>query len=229
MNTSDLPDQLKRAMTTAGLVDPRRDTPSLSAWGREAGVHTSTISKYVQGGNAHPSSVRKMADALGVSVSELSSMTGRGSQEPWTPPSGTERLTVRQRAALNELIASFTDTQGEGHDRQDEAEPGQETRRPQHSSPSRTEDGSTPQRSGAPISDDLEQQRKKKRIADDPAAFGDQARRGDLDYRHQQEHASLAADTDEAAGRTTSEGVRQWEHADTLGEESQDPGDHHES
>lgn len=127
------------------------------------------------------------------------------------------------------LLAAVTEMKvSERHDREEEQEPGQETRRPQHSSPHRTEDGSTPQRSGAPIRDDLEQQRKKKRIADDPAAFGDQARRGDLDYRHQQERAGLAADTDEAAGRTTSEGVRQWEHADTLGEESQDPGDHHE-
>lgn len=93
------------------------------------------------------------------------------------------------------LLAAVTEMKvSERHDRGEEQEPGTEARREEHSSQSSSEDGSTPQRSGASM-------------------------------RH---HYGLAADMDEAADRNPSEGVTQWEHADTLGEESQDPGDHHE-
>lgn len=49
-------------------------------------------------------------------------MVGRGSAEPWTPPAGTEKLTARQRDALQELILSFIEERpstGAAHDTDD--------------------------------------------------------------------------------------------------------------
>lgn len=196
-------------------------------------LNFTTASRYLTGDHpAKPTAkvLAAFAAVFNVDVNVLREAAGQGPvSDRFELPPEADMLDPDERRAVVNLVRVMARQKGQDNDHQAEQEPGQEAGSQEHSSPSRAEDGSTPQRSGAPISDDLEQQRKKKRIADDPAAFGDQARRGDLDYRHQQEHASLAADTDEAAGRTTSEGVRQWEHADTLGEESQDPGDHHES
>lgn len=154
MNDNDIPKRLQRAMQDAGLVNPRSDRPSLNAWKRESGVHTSTISRFVKGGTTLPANVQKMADALGVSVADLHSMTGRTGPAPWSPPQGTEALTARQRAALSELVLAFIEEdKGAAHDREDDTEPGPEAGGTQHSSQGSSPDGGTPSRPGAPISD----------------------------------------------------------------------------
>lgn len=106
MNT-ELPQRLQQAMRDAGFLDPRSGNPSLNQWSKAAGVHTSTISRFISGGTSRSDGVRKLADSLGVSVDDLHSMTQRPGKSPWSPPRGTEDLTVRQRHALNELILAF--------------------------------------------------------------------------------------------------------------------------
>lgn len=109
----ELPKALERAMLDAGLVDPRTGNPSLNQWSKESGVHTSTISGFINGRKARPENVQKLAKALGVSPAAVYGMVGRN-LFPWTPPQGTERLNVRQRQALNELILAFIGESAEG-------------------------------------------------------------------------------------------------------------------
>lgn len=93
-------------MLDAGLVDPRTGNPSLNQWSKVSGVHTTTISNFINGRKSRPANVAKMAKALGVNQAAVYGMVGRN-LHPWSPPSGTERLNARQREALNELILSF--------------------------------------------------------------------------------------------------------------------------
>lgn len=102
----ELPKRLERAMLDAGLVDPRTGNPSLNQWSKVSGVHTTTISNFINGRKSRPANVAKMAKALGVNQAAVYGMVGRN-LHPWSPPSGTERLNARQREALNELILSF--------------------------------------------------------------------------------------------------------------------------
>ena len=107
----EIPAKLANAMIKAGFVDPRRGNPSLSQWGKEAGVHTTTISRMVRGAIPRPKTMTALADSLGVSVGALQGMLGKPSEEPWVPPSGTERLTMRQRAVLDELVLTLLESQ----------------------------------------------------------------------------------------------------------------------
>ena len=120
---NELPKPLQQAMRQAGFLDPRTDEPSLSQWSKACGVHTTTISNFTKGSTPRLSTLQAMADALDVSIGELQGMVGRGTAEPWTPPSGTEKLSHRQRAALNELILSFIESPPTAGDRNDTAPP----------------------------------------------------------------------------------------------------------
>lgn len=109
MNT-DIPKRLADAMRQAGLVNPRNDTASRNAWSTASGVHTSTISRWLNGGNMRGDNAQALADALGVTVQEMFRLAGLNeTSAPWTPPKGTESLTQRQKAALSELVLAFID------------------------------------------------------------------------------------------------------------------------
>lgn len=105
--TTDIPRPLQDAMRKADFLDPRAGNPSLNQWAKESGVHTSTISSFLDGRKTRPENVRKLAGALGIPVADLYAMVGRESLTPWVPPAGTEMLSERQRSALNELILAF--------------------------------------------------------------------------------------------------------------------------
>lgn len=135
-------------MVKAGMVDTRTGKPSLNAWKRESGVHTSTISKFIQGANTRTSNVRKLADALGVPVGEVFEMAGRSQPDLWEPPAVSESLTQRQRAALNELILAFTSADQEARHEQ---EPGQGTQKQKQRCQSSAEDGGEAERGTPPI------------------------------------------------------------------------------
>ena len=64
------------ALVDAGFVD-RSGVVSLSALARAAGVHTSTVSNMVSGRTGRPSveTVRRVAGALGVSVSTVGGLS----------------------------------------------------------------------------------------------------------------------------------------------------------
>ena len=117
--SDDLPKPLQAAMRRAGFLDPRTDEPSMRQWGKEAGVHTTTISRIIRGASSRPKTMSALADSLGVSVGTLQGMLGKPSVEPWVPPSGTERLTMRQRDALDALILSLVEEPSTTGDRND--------------------------------------------------------------------------------------------------------------
>ena len=108
---NEIPAKLAKAMMRAGFVDPRTGAPSMNQWGKEAGVHTTTISRTIRGVTPRPKTMTALADSLGVSVGTLQGMLGKTSAEPWVPPSGTERLTMRQRAVLDELVLTLLESQ----------------------------------------------------------------------------------------------------------------------
>ena len=121
--SDDIPKPLQAAMRRAGFLDPRTDEPSMRQWGKEAGVHTTTISRIIRGAPSRPKTMTALADSLGVSVGTLQGMLGKPSDEPWVPPSGTERLTMRQRDALDALILSLVEEPSTTGDRNDTAPP----------------------------------------------------------------------------------------------------------
>lgn len=116
-----------------------------------------------------------------------------------------------------DLLAEVRKRMGARHDREAESQQGPEAQGQEHARTDRPEDGSTPRR-GGPI--DLAQAR---RVKDDPAAFGDQPRRGDLDQGQLQPpppaHKSAAYEP-----RDGSEGIRGAQESSDRGEESQDDG-----
>lgn len=147
-------------------------------------LNFTTASRYLAGDHpAKPTAkvLAAFAAVFNVDVNRLREAAGQGRvSERFELPPEADMLDPDERRAVVNLVRVMARKKGQEHDREEEQEPGTETRREEHSSPSRSEDGSTPQWTGAPIGDDLERQRKK-RIADDPAAFGDQNRPGDLD------------------------------------------------
>lgn len=148
-------------------------------------LNFTTASRYLAGDHpAKPTAkvLAAFAAVFNVNVNVLREAAGQGPvSDRFELPPEADMLDPDERRAVVNLVRVMARKKGQDNDHQAEQEPGQEARRTQHSSQSSSEDGSTPQRSGAPIRDDLEQQRKKRQVADDPAAFGDQARRGDLD------------------------------------------------
>lgn len=91
----------------------------MSQLGRVAGVHTSTISTLIlKGKMLSPKNMAAVADALQVPLGELLKWVTGEVVEPYIPPAGAERLTRRERHALDELILTMIDKteSGERHD-----------------------------------------------------------------------------------------------------------------
>lgn len=100
-------------MIKAGAVDPRTGAPSLSALGRMAGVHTSTVSKLVLHGEAVGSrSLDAISKALRVPGADLLWWATGKPEKPWYPPAGSEKLTARERRVLDELVRLILEANG---------------------------------------------------------------------------------------------------------------------
>lgn len=107
------------AMVRAKATDPRNGRPSWNRLAELAGVSTSTITLMVEGRRKTSlETVRKVADALRVSPSEVGKWLGREQDvRPWDVPAEVELLTERQQKALTELIRAIAaaDTTGGEH------------------------------------------------------------------------------------------------------------------
>lgn len=116
---SSIPEPWATAIVTAGYKDPRFDepTPSLRALGEAAHLHTTTVSRMVQGkGVAKVENVAAVAEALGVDVRTVSEWVrqARAEVEPYVPPAEADLLTRRERDALTELIRAVTESRRAG-------------------------------------------------------------------------------------------------------------------
>ena len=131
-------------------------------------LNFTTASRYLTGDHpAKPTAkvLAAFAAVFNVNVNVLREAAGQGPvSDRFELPPEADMLDPDERRAVVNLVRVMARKKGQDNDHQAEQEPGQEAGSQEHSSPSRAEDGSTPQRSGAPISDDLEQQRKKKQI-----------------------------------------------------------------
>jgi len=116
---NSIPEPWATAIVAAGYKDPRFDepTPSLRALGEAAHLHTTTVSRMVQGkGVAKVENVAAVAEALGVDVRSVSEWVrqARAEVEPYVPPAEADLLTRRERDALTELIRAVTESRRAG-------------------------------------------------------------------------------------------------------------------
>lgn len=97
------PDHWQEAMDKVGLSSRTR-------LGIAAGVPTSTITGLITGDReSREETIQKVADALRVEVTTIRTWAAqaRGESEPYAAPAEANRLSRRQRKALDELIRSI--------------------------------------------------------------------------------------------------------------------------
>lgn len=109
----EIPPRFAEAMVRAGAVNPRTGEPSLSALGRLAGLHTTTVSKFVLRGEPVGSdTLESISKALRVPSRDLLWWATGKPDRPWYPPSGSEMLTARERRILDELVRTILAAHG---------------------------------------------------------------------------------------------------------------------
>lgn len=145
---------------------------SLRHLAREADVAPTSVSRLVHGdGESADATIHAIAEVLGVDLPTMYRLAGQGAPEaaPYVPPAEANRLTARQRRAIDDLIRAIT----AGREDEDDA--------------TQTEDAQGNGEDVPGVGDrtpmSLDQAR---RVRDDPAAFGDQNRRGDMDRRQRE-------------------------------------------
>ena len=115
------PAEIERLMEAKGFVKQRGTGVSVNALAAAAGIHVDTATNVLRNGRAsRPKNVQAVADALGISSSELLAMAGREGGEVYVGPELTRRMTDRERAALTEfLLATLERREREGGERAD--------------------------------------------------------------------------------------------------------------
>ena len=115
------PAEIERLMEAKGFVKQRGTGVSVNALAAAAGIHVDTATNVLRNGRAsRPKNVQAVADALGISSSELLAMAGREGGEVYVGPELTRRMTDRERAALTEfLLATLERREKEGGERAD--------------------------------------------------------------------------------------------------------------
>lgn len=114
MSNAEIPRNWADRLVSKGFTDGRfkEDVPSLRALASAMGVHTSTVSKIIQGKSTPTASnVTALVNQLGGDVAEWLGVEYHG---PWVPPDDSVLLDPRQRKALEELIVSITSRKGSG-------------------------------------------------------------------------------------------------------------------
>lgn len=100
--STPIPDPWKTSMEQKGIS-------SIRDLARRSGVSVETVRRLVQGSRKAPKdeTVRAVADALGQPLSTVAAWTGSVASdvdEPYVPPTEANRLTLRQREAVDEMI-----------------------------------------------------------------------------------------------------------------------------
>lgn len=100
------------ALLEAGFTGPT-GAPSLRRLAEAMDVHPSTVSRVIRGTNARgarPDFVRKLAEALKRKPEVVAAWAGErweAGLEAYSPPDGSETLTLRQREAADRMIRAF--------------------------------------------------------------------------------------------------------------------------
>lgn len=101
----ELPEPWNTAAEQAGVRQTYRGI------GERAGLSHVTVRRLIVEGRTTVSTVRKIADALGVEQATIYEWAGIELSEwgPWDPPASAHRMSPRTRAAVEELIRAITE------------------------------------------------------------------------------------------------------------------------
>lgn len=114
------PAEIERLMEMKGFVKQRGTGVSVNALAVAVGIHVDTVSNILMNGrSSRPKNVQAVADALGVSSSELLAMAGREGGEVYVGPDATRFMTDRERAALTEFLLATLEKRKAGGERAD--------------------------------------------------------------------------------------------------------------
>ena len=107
-----VPEPWATAMVNVGAVNPNTGEASLNALARMAGTYASSLSRMIKGNyndSPRPEIVAKVAIALDKAPSEIAKWIDINWKDnrPWHPPSGSELMDNRERAAVEEMIRIF--------------------------------------------------------------------------------------------------------------------------
>jgi transcriptional regulator with XRE-family HTH domain len=192
---SDLLNELSRAQ--------RMNQPQIVKRSNDLGVPLSkgNVSRYLSG--KHPekpqhATLDAFAQVFGVPAEDLEAAATHTGHEPFEAHASADLLTPPQRTAVNEIIRLLAESnKGAAHASQAEDQEGS------HQDVSRTRDRTPMNLAEA------------RRIREDPAAFGDQPRRGDLDQGKLQPPPAVEKS---AAWRTRNRGKEIREQQDDAGD-----------
>lgn len=92
-------------MLERGAEDSRNGNPSLAELARMSGVATSTVARLIlHGGKVSQEKLEAIAEALDISAPTLLEWCTGERVNLYSPPAGAERLNVRERRLVDELI-----------------------------------------------------------------------------------------------------------------------------
>lgn len=119
--TNKLTERLSAALIQAGYEDPRNGNPSIRRMAEELGLNNSRVSRYMyHGSKMQLEAKEQIAEALGMTVSELDSEVQGRKVNTYSPPEAANLLSTRERMLVNELINVLADRHtGEGEEHAD--------------------------------------------------------------------------------------------------------------
>lgn len=109
MSKREVPEPWASAMRKAGVVDKRWGNPSWSELGRRVGVHASTITRMVDGGNTDLDTVGKVADELRIEVETVGQwiQAALPVHDLYKAPPESRLLDDEEREVLTRLIITM--------------------------------------------------------------------------------------------------------------------------
>jgi len=128
----------------------QRGISSIRDLSRKSGVAVETVRRLVQGSRKAPrdETLRAVAGALGLPLATISAWAGAvtsDTEEPYSPPAEANRLTLRQREAVDELIRLLAQKEAGGEHEQRSAPSKQAGGSPAVEVPVRDSDTQAPQ------------------------------------------------------------------------------------
>lgn len=107
--TDKLTNRLSQALVTAGYTDSRNGNPSVRALANDLDLNNSRVARFFFHGSKMQLDARqRIADALGIELSELDSEVSATRVDSYSPPEEANLLTPRERRLVNELIHVLT-------------------------------------------------------------------------------------------------------------------------
>lgn len=112
--TDKFPQRIRQAFVRAGYVNPRTDEPSVRALAVELGLNNATVSRYFHQQSRMKLETRtKVAEALGLDVTEMDDLVHGQRTAPYTPPESAHTLSFQNRRLVDQLINALAGADSE--------------------------------------------------------------------------------------------------------------------